>query len=183
MDAVEGYLMAFRRELVEGGLGFDEKFRFYRTADIEYSFRVKQAGRKAMVVPVPVERHEHRMWFNTPPAERAKWSKRNYYRFLDRFRGRFDLLVGGEPPETRCPEGSTLDGNRHPIGPGILTRCWSRWPPPPWASRWCSPSFILRPVTRSTSCLRASRRARRAAPRTAPWSRSRDAPSPADELR
>jgi hypothetical protein len=42
------------------------------------------------------------MWFNTPPEERAKWSKRNYYRFLDRFRGRFDLLVGGEeePPRS-----------------------------------------------------------------------------------
>jgi glycosyltransferase involved in cell wall biosynthesis len=98
VDAIEGYLMAMRREvLLEVGL-FDEKFKWYRTADIEYSFRLKEAGLKAMVVTVPVIRHEHRMWFNTPPEERAKWSKRNYYRFLDRFRGRFDLLVGGEPP-------------------------------------------------------------------------------------
>jgi glycosyltransferase involved in cell wall biosynthesis len=94
VDAIEGYLMAMRREtLLDVGL-FDEKFRWYRTADIEYSFRVKDAGKRAIVVPVPVRRHEHRMWFNTPPAERAKWSKRNYYRFLDSFRGRFDLLVG-----------------------------------------------------------------------------------------
>jgi cysteinyl-tRNA synthetase len=93
VDAIEGYLMAMRREiLLEVGL-FDEKFRWYRTADIEYSFRVKDSGKRAIVVPVPVHRHEHRMWFNTPPGERAKWSKRNYYRFLDRFRGRFDLLV------------------------------------------------------------------------------------------
>jgi cysteinyl-tRNA synthetase len=98
VDAIEGYLMAMRREvLLEVGL-FDEKFKWYRTADIEYSFRLREAGLKAMVVTVPVIRHEHRMWFNTPPEERAKWSKRNYYRFLDRFRGRFDLLVGGEPP-------------------------------------------------------------------------------------
>jgi cysteinyl-tRNA synthetase len=98
VDAIEGYLMAMRRDvLLEVGL-FDEKFRWYRTADIEYSFRVKEAGLKAVVVRVQVTRHEHRMWFNTPPDERAKWSKRNYYRFLDRFRGRFDLLVGGEPP-------------------------------------------------------------------------------------
>ena len=100
VDAIEGYLMAMRREvLLEVGL-FDEKFKWYRTADIEYSFRVKEAGLKAVVVPVPVTRHEHRMWFNTPPNERAKWSKRNYYRFLDRFRGRFDLLIGGEPPRS-----------------------------------------------------------------------------------
>jgi hypothetical protein len=100
VDAIEGYLMAMRREvLLDVGL-FDEKFKWYRTADIEYSFRLKAAGLKAMVVTVPVIRHEHRMWFNTPPRERAKWSKRNYYRFLDRFRGRFDLLVGGEPPRS-----------------------------------------------------------------------------------
>jgi cysteinyl-tRNA synthetase len=100
VDAIEGYLMAMRREvLLEVGL-FDEKFKWYRTADIEYSFRLKEAGLKAMVVTVPVIRHEHRMWFNTPQEERAKWSKRNYYRFLDRFRGRFDLLVGGGPPRS-----------------------------------------------------------------------------------
>jgi len=98
VDAIEGYLMAVRRKvLLHVGL-FDEKFKWYRTADIEYSFRVKEASLRAVVVPMPVTRHEHRMWFNTPPDERAKWSKRNYYRFLDRFRGRFDLLVGGEPP-------------------------------------------------------------------------------------
>ncbi|MEW6058843.1 MAG: glycosyltransferase [Actinomycetota bacterium] len=93
VDAIEGYLMAFRRELL-GAVGlFDERFRWYRTADVEYSFRVKDAGLRAVVVDVPAERHEHRMWFSTPPDERAKRSKRNYYRFLDRFRGRFDLLV------------------------------------------------------------------------------------------
>jgi len=93
VDAVEGYLMAFRREvLLHVGL-FDEKFKWYRTADIEWSFRVKDAGLRTVVLEVPVTKHEHRMWFNTEPAERAKWSKRNYYRFLERFRGRFDLLV------------------------------------------------------------------------------------------
>ena len=32
---------------------FDEKFRWYRTADIEYSFRIKDLGLRAVVVPVP----------------------------------------------------------------------------------------------------------------------------------
>ena len=96
-DAIEGYLMALRRDgLSDVGL-FDEKFRWYRTADIEYSFRVRDSGLRAEVVPVPVERHEHRMWFNTAPDERAKWSKRNFYRFLDRWRDRWDLVLSGEP--------------------------------------------------------------------------------------
>jgi hypothetical protein len=98
-DAIEGYLIALRRDtLLVAGM-FDEKFRWYRTADIEYSFRVKDTGLRAEVVPVPVERHEHRMWFDTPPADRAKWSKRNFYRFLDRWRDRWDLTIAGEPSD------------------------------------------------------------------------------------
>lgn len=93
VDAVEGYLMAVRRELVVGGLRFDEKFRFYRSADIELSFQVKAGGLKATVTEVPITRHEHRMWEHTPEEQRDRWSKRNYYRFLDRWRGRTDLLV------------------------------------------------------------------------------------------
>jgi cysteinyl-tRNA synthetase len=93
VDAVEGYLMAFRRELLQQGLRFDEKFKFYRTADIEFSFQVKALGLLATVTPVPVVRHPHRMWESTPEAERARLSKRNFYRFLDRWRGRTDLLV------------------------------------------------------------------------------------------
>jgi hypothetical protein len=51
-----------------------------------------------VLVDVPVRRHEHRMYHSTPPPERDRLSKRNYYRFLERFRDRFDLLVEG--PET-----------------------------------------------------------------------------------
>lgn len=103
VDAVEGYLMAFRRELIVGGLRFDERFKFYRTADIDLSFQVKEMGLRAAVTPAPVALHEHRMWENTAPEQRARMSKRNFYRFLDRWRGRTDLLVsrgGPEPPGT-----------------------------------------------------------------------------------
>ena len=101
VDAIEGYLMAIRRQtLLEAGL-FDEKFRWYRTADIEYSFRIKDLGRRATVVDVPVAKHEHRMYFETPPQQRASWSKKNFYRFLDRFRDRWDLLVDPLPEDER----------------------------------------------------------------------------------
>jgi cysteinyl-tRNA synthetase len=97
VDAVEGYLIALRRELLERGLRFDEKFKFYRTADIELSFQVKAMGLRTTVTPVAVRKHEHRMWANTPEEERARLSKRNFYRFLDRWRGRTDLLVSNAP--------------------------------------------------------------------------------------
>ena len=97
VDAVEGYLMAFRRDVIRDVGLFDERFRWYRTADIECSFRVRDAGFRALLVDVPVRKHEHRMYHSTPPEERDRLSKRNYYRFLERFRDRFDLLV--EPPQ------------------------------------------------------------------------------------
>jgi cysteinyl-tRNA synthetase len=96
VDAIEGYLMAFRRDVIRDVGLFDEKFRWYRTADIECSFRIKDAGLRAMRVDVPVVKHEHRMYHATPEAERDRLSKRNYYRFLERFRDRYDLLV--RPP-------------------------------------------------------------------------------------
>ena len=43
-DAIEGYLMAFRRDLLSDRGRFDEKFRCYRRADIDLSFRVKDPG-------------------------------------------------------------------------------------------------------------------------------------------
>jgi Glycosyl transferase family 2 len=97
VDAIEGYLMAFRRDVLRDVGLFDERFRWYRTADIECSFRIKDAGMRAVVVDAPVTRHEHRVYHSTPPDERDRLSKRNYYRFLERFRGRHDLLV--EPAE------------------------------------------------------------------------------------
>ena len=96
VDAIEGYLMAFRRDVIRDVGLFDEKFRWYRTADIECSFRIKDVGMRALRVDVPVTKHEHRMYHATPEAERDRLSKRNFYRFLERFRDRYDLLV--EPP-------------------------------------------------------------------------------------
>jgi cysteinyl-tRNA synthetase len=95
VDAIEGYVLALRRELVLDGVRFDEKFRFYRMADVELSFQVKDRGLRAVVVPLPVVRHEHRAWSSATPEERDRLSKRNYYRFLDRWRGRHDLTVAG----------------------------------------------------------------------------------------
>lgn len=95
VDAIEGYCMAFRREDALAVGGFDSRFRFYRIADVEFSFRLRDRGGRAVVVNrLPVEKHEHRLWESTEPSERQRLSKRNMYRFLDRWRGREDLLVG-----------------------------------------------------------------------------------------
>ena len=94
VDAIEGYCLAFRRAHAVAAGMLDPKFRFYRIADIDFSFRLREQGGKAVVLPdLPLVRHEHRIWANIEPAERDRLSKRNFYRFLDRWRMREDLLV------------------------------------------------------------------------------------------
>lgn len=97
--AIEGYLLAFRRADAAAAGPLDERFRFYRNLDIWWSLILRDRGeglppRRAVVVAdLPVARHEHRGWTSVPEAERERLSKRNFYRVLDRFRGREDLAV------------------------------------------------------------------------------------------
>jgi GT2 family glycosyltransferase len=86
VDAIEGYCMAFRRADAQGVEGMDPKFRFYRIADIDLSYRLRQGGgRAAALEGLPVVKHEHRLWESTEPSERDRLSRRNMYRFLDRW--------------------------------------------------------------------------------------------------
>jgi Glycosyl transferase family 2 len=98
VDAVEGYLQAFRRaDYAERG-PLDEAFRFYRNLDIWWSLVLRDEGeeaaaRRALALEVPAVRHEHRGWSAVPEAERDRLSKRNFYRIINRFGARRDLLT------------------------------------------------------------------------------------------
>jgi GT2 family glycosyltransferase len=79
---------------------FDTKFRFYRHLDLEFSLRFSDLGMKNIIVPeirANTKQHEHRLWYNTPPDERERKSKRNFYRFLHRWGDRRDLLLNPAP--------------------------------------------------------------------------------------
>lgn len=97
--AIQGYLMAFRRSDAIARGPLDEAFRYYRNLDIWWSLALRDEGegspsRRAVAVPgLALERGEPRAWSGTPPSERDRLSKRNFYRVLDRFRGREDLEV------------------------------------------------------------------------------------------
>jgi cysteinyl-tRNA synthetase len=92
VDAIEGYLLAVRREDFLAA-PFDPWFRWYRHADLDLSFRLRDRGLNARVVPVPAVRHAHRGWAAVGEPERSSRSKRNFYRFLDHWKDRTDLLV------------------------------------------------------------------------------------------
>jgi GT2 family glycosyltransferase len=94
VDAVEGYLLAVPRA-VAARVGVDTRHRYYRNADLDYSFAVRALGYRAYRVEVPARRHRHRAWHETDPTERDRWSKKNYDRFLSRWKQRTDLLTRG----------------------------------------------------------------------------------------
>ena len=102
VDAIEGYLMAFRRELLSEVGWIDERFRFYRLMDIYFSFFFKTSGYRALTTPVVAERvqkHPHREWFSLNEEERATKSKKNYDIFRDRWHHGESLLVVNYRPQ------------------------------------------------------------------------------------
>jgi hypothetical protein len=101
VDALLGYLFAMRRSVALEAAVPHPKARFYRNADMEASFALREAARAAggagrLVVPageLPVRQARHRGYHDTDPAYRDAESARTYNRFLQRFRGRHDLLA------------------------------------------------------------------------------------------
>ena len=94
VDAIEGYLLAVPRALA-ARVGVDPKDRYYRNADLDYCFAVRALGYRATRVDVPAARHRHRGFHDTDPGERDRASRKNYDRFLGRWKGRTDLLTRG----------------------------------------------------------------------------------------
>ena len=99
VDAIEGYLQAFRRSDAAARGPLDERFRFYRNLDIWWSLALRDEGedetprRAVALADLPAIRHEHRGYASLPDEERDRQSKRNFYRIIDRFGSRRDLLV------------------------------------------------------------------------------------------
>lgn len=94
VDAVEAYCLAVRREALRAVGGFDRGFRYYRNADLDLSFAIRDAGWRAVrTQKLPLERHEHRDYESVAPEERDRLSRRNFYRFLKHWGDRRDLLL------------------------------------------------------------------------------------------
>ncbi len=128
VDAIEGYLMAFRRELLPEVGWIDEKFRFYRLMDIYFSFFFKTSGYRVLQSHLVAERvikHEHREWYSLSEEERATKSKKNYDIFRDRWHHGESLLVANYNPA------NLWRGHDHPYHlEGTHTHAADELPPP-----------------------------------------------------
>ena len=99
VEALLGYLFAVRRSAALA-VPLPPKARFYRNADMEWSFLLREAGGR-LVVPegeLPVRQDRHRGYHDSDPAYRDRESKKTYDRFLQRFRGREDLRLPRQAP-------------------------------------------------------------------------------------
>ena len=96
VEALLGYLFAVRRSAARA-VPVPAKARFYRNADMEWSFLLREAGGRLVVPasPLPVRQDRHRGYHDSDPVLRDRESKRTYDRFLQRFRGREDLRLLG----------------------------------------------------------------------------------------
>jgi cysteinyl-tRNA synthetase len=111
VDAIEGYLLAFRRSLLhETGL-LDERFRFYRLLDVHFSFFVKAAGYRVVALPAVaalLEKHPHREWYSLTEEEQRTRSKKNYDLFRERWHHGESLLAANYSAAQHWP------GHDHP---------------------------------------------------------------------
>ncbi|MHB8571483.1 MAG: glycosyltransferase family 2 protein [Candidatus Dormibacteria bacterium] len=94
VDALEGYLLVTRWAALEAAGGLHPKYRFYRNLDLDLSLSLRGLGLTLVSVGgLPLTRHAHRGWTETPEEERHRLSKRNFYTFIGRWGDRVDLLV------------------------------------------------------------------------------------------
>lgn len=94
---VEAYLMATRRRLLDQTGLLDPKFRWYRNADLDFSFQIRATGLRTVVTALPVRRHTHRLWETTAESERDEASRKNFWRFRDHWGERTELWTTHHP--------------------------------------------------------------------------------------
>ncbi len=93
VEVVDKLCMAFRRKLLKEVGFFDEGYRFPYYMDIDFNFAVRNNGAKIIVTPdLPVTCYPVLQYADLSDAERTRLTRRNFYRFLDKWGDREDLL-------------------------------------------------------------------------------------------
>jgi len=108
VDAIEGYLMAFRRATLAEVGPTDEKYRFYRLMDIDYSLEFKKAGYRVVAsdeIANRIVKHPHREWYALTEEEQTAKSKKNFDIFRHRRHHAQSLLVANYVAGQAAPWG------------------------------------------------------------------------------
>ena len=101
VDAIEGCPQAFRRSDAAQRGPLDERFRSDHNVDVWWSLVLRDSGedevhrRAVRLDGLPVIRHEPWDAVGRSDADRDPQDKRSFYRIIDRFGWRRDLLIDG----------------------------------------------------------------------------------------
>jgi GT2 family glycosyltransferase len=94
VEAIDGSCMAFRRKLLKQTGLLDEGYRFPTYMDIDFNFALRDLGVQAVVIrDLPIVRHPLSTNNTLSDTERTRLTKRNFYRFLEKWGDREDLLL------------------------------------------------------------------------------------------
>lgn len=94
VEVVDQRCMAFRRKLLNKTGLFDERYRHEQYMDIDFNFAIKEQGKRAVITPnLPAIYHPEQLHPGVSDAEQMRLNKRNFYRFLDKWGDRDDLLL------------------------------------------------------------------------------------------
>ncbi len=97
VEVVDKLCMAFRRGLLKRVGFFDEGYRFPNYMDVDFNFAVRDSGANIVVTPgLPLTCYPVLQDARLSDAERTRLTKRNFYRFLEKWGDRDDLLLEAE---------------------------------------------------------------------------------------
>jgi hypothetical protein len=100
VEVIDELCMAFQRTLLKKIGLFDESYRFPYYMVIDFNFAVRDSGVRAVVTPnLPIRSYSSLQDAILSDAERTRLKKRNFYRFLDKWGDRDDLLLESDNEE------------------------------------------------------------------------------------
>jgi hypothetical protein len=92
VDVLMSYLFAIKTEVART-IGPDEKAKFYRNADMEWSLMLREQGHKLFAIDdLPVTQGRHHGYYDSDENYRNAQSKKTYDRLLQKFRGKDQIL-------------------------------------------------------------------------------------------
>ena len=97
VEVVDKQCMAFPRRLLKKVGLFDEGYRYPYYMDVDFNFLVRDSGAKVAVTPeLSLVSNPNMQNTHLSDAERTRLTKRNFYRFLEKWGDRDDLLLGAD---------------------------------------------------------------------------------------
>src|SRR5450759_14464 len=93
VEVIDKLCMAFKRKLLKKAGLFDEGYRYPFYMDIDFNFAVRDSGAEIVVTPnLPIACYPVLQHAGLSDAEQTRLTKRNFYRFLEKWGDREDLL-------------------------------------------------------------------------------------------